>query len=175
MEHDTETVGQSLWNPTNSSQSRYSSRPKSEEAIRRAKLQIRCQQLVTCYFIAQNTHYVLLFRFRELCEEGPPVQALKFLQTEVAAIVDHSTPETEVFRTLLTHLLSLQQSRLPATSAASSAMTVDEAGSIGASPATLQARTRVFESLLEFYPADSKEPTPNLVDVIDWYVESAHE
>ena len=46
-------------------------------------------------------------RFREMCEEAPPVRALNFLQNEVSSVVDHkSTEETEMFRSLLTHLLA---------------------------------------------------------------------
>lgn len=42
-----------------------------------------------------------------MCEEEPPVKALKFLQTQVASAVDHNNAkETEIFRSLLTHLLS---------------------------------------------------------------------
>jgi hypothetical protein len=42
-----------------------------------------------------------------MCEELSPVKALNFLQTEVSSVVDHSDPaETEMFRSLLTHLLS---------------------------------------------------------------------
>ncbi|KAG1725427.1 Muskelin N-terminus-domain-containing protein [Suillus paluster] len=64
-------------------------RAAPEEIIRRAKYQIRQQQ------------------FREMCEEQPPVKALRFLQTEVSAVVDHSNPEeTSIFRALLGHLFS---------------------------------------------------------------------
>ena len=46
-------------------------------------------------------------RFREMCEEAPPIKALNFLQNEVSSVVDHkSTEETEMFRSLLTHLLA---------------------------------------------------------------------
>ena len=46
-------------------------------------------------------------RFREMCEEVPPIRALNFLQNEVSSVVDHrSAEETEMFRSLLTHLLA---------------------------------------------------------------------
>lgn len=42
-----------------------------------------------------------------MCEEESPVKALNFLQTQVSSVVDHSNAkETEVFRSLLTHLLT---------------------------------------------------------------------
>jgi len=42
-----------------------------------------------------------------MCEEESPVKALNFLQTQVSSVVDHSNAkETEIFRSLLTHLLT---------------------------------------------------------------------
>ena len=42
-----------------------------------------------------------------MCEEVPPIRALNFLQNEVSSVVDHrSAEETEMFRSLLTHLLT---------------------------------------------------------------------
>jgi len=42
-----------------------------------------------------------------MCEEAPPVRALNFLQNEVSSVVDHrNAEETEMFRSLLTHLLA---------------------------------------------------------------------
>jgi hypothetical protein len=64
-------------------------RAAPEEIVRRAKYQIRQQQ------------------FREMCEEQPAVKALRFLQTQVSAVVDHTNPEeTSIFRALLGHLFS---------------------------------------------------------------------
>ncbi|KAG9309268.1 Muskelin N-terminus-domain-containing protein [Chiua virens] len=64
-------------------------RAAPEEVIRQAKYLIRRQ------------------RFREMCEEQPAVKALRYLQTEVSEVVDHTNPEeASVFRALLAHLLS---------------------------------------------------------------------
>ena len=42
-----------------------------------------------------------------MCEEQPAVKALRYLQSEVSDVVDHTNPEeTSVFRSLLAHLLS---------------------------------------------------------------------
>src|ERR1700709_2857574 len=42
-----------------------------------------------------------------MCEEQPAVKALRFLQTEVFAAVDHTnSEETSAFRALLAHLFS---------------------------------------------------------------------
>ncbi|KAL4244322.1 CTLH complex component protein [Abortiporus biennis] len=63
-------------------------RPVPEDIIRRGKYLIRQQQ------------------FREMCEDGPPIKALSYLQTEVSAVVNHNDEdETILFRSLLSHLL----------------------------------------------------------------------
>jgi len=72
-----------------------------------------------------------------MCEEESPVKALNFLQIQVSSVVDHSnTKETEMFRLLLTHLLtpspspllsssSKGQSRPHSTSTPSSASSIE--------------------------------------------------
>ena len=56
---------------------------------------------------SQGIAYSRIDRFREMCEEQPAVKALRYLQTEVSGVVDHTNPEeTSVFRSLLAHLLS---------------------------------------------------------------------
>lgn len=88
-------------------------RPGPEGTIRRAQFEIRKQQ------------------FREMCEDDAPIKALSFLQTQVSNVVDHSNPkETEVFRGLLTHLLSPKPSTsaTPFTTAAISPTTSNSSG-----------------------------------------------
>ncbi|KAF7428082.1 hypothetical protein PC9H_007301 [Pleurotus ostreatus] len=64
-------------------------RPEPSEIVRRATYVVRQQQ------------------FREMCELEPSVKALHFLQNNISGVVNHSDPEeAEVFRSLLTHLLS---------------------------------------------------------------------
>ncbi|KZV66904.1 hypothetical protein PENSPDRAFT_74325 [Peniophora sp. CONT] len=127
-------------------------RPEPQEAVRRAKFELRCQQ------------------FREMCDAAPAVEALKFLQSQVAEVVDHNTPETDTFSNLLSLLLTRQQqpSRPSPESSSSNAADNDLRDKH-------QTRIKVFESLLELYPADAKQPSPNLVDMVDWYEQSAHE
>ena len=44
-----------------------------------------------------------------MCHEVSPVQALRFLQTDVNGVVDHNSPsETAIFQGLLGHLMSVQ-------------------------------------------------------------------
>ncbi|KAK0240471.1 Muskelin N-terminus-domain-containing protein [Armillaria nabsnona] len=72
-------------------------RPAVKEIIRRAKFRLRQQQ------------------FREMSETVSQVKALAFLQTDVSSVVDHNDPtETELFRSLLTHLLTPQPPALVA-------------------------------------------------------------
>lgn len=68
------------------------------------------------YLMQWPTH--ISIRFIEMCEEENPVKALGFLQTQVSSVVDHTnTKETNIFHSLLTHLLS-PPSRPPSTSTA---------------------------------------------------------
>ncbi|KAF8828701.1 hypothetical protein HHX47_DHR3000327 [Lentinula edodes] len=47
-----------------------------------------------------------LWRFKEMCETQAPVQSLIYLQNQVSEVVNHDDPsETQLFRSLLTHLL----------------------------------------------------------------------
>ncbi|KAI0685090.1 Muskelin N-terminus-domain-containing protein [Cerioporus squamosus] len=77
-------------------------RPSNEEIVRRALYEIRQQQ------------------FREMCEDGPPIKALTFLQTRVSSVVNHDDPEeAQVFRSLLSaHLLAAPARPTPPTRAA---------------------------------------------------------
>ncbi|VDC07695.1 unnamed protein product [Peniophora sp. CBMAI 1063] len=131
-------------------------RPEPQEAIRRAKFELRCQQ------------------FREMCDAAPPVEALKFLQSQVAEVVDHNTPETDTFSNLLSLLLTRQQqSSTPSADMSSMSQTRSDLTDVISQDRRL-ARVKVFEGLLELYPADAKQPSPNLVDMVDWYEQSAH-
>ncbi|KAH7889083.1 Muskelin N-terminus-domain-containing protein [Phlebopus sp. FC_14] len=57
--------------------------------------------------IRQGKYLIRRQRFREMCEEQPAVKALRYLQVDVSDVVDHNNPEeTNVFRSLLAHLVS---------------------------------------------------------------------
>ena len=57
-----------------------------------------------------------------MCEDGPPIKALTFLQTKVSAVVNHDDPqEAQAFRSLLSaHLLSAFPRPAPGDTASSS-------------------------------------------------------
>ncbi|KAI0335160.1 hypothetical protein GY45DRAFT_1317686 [Cubamyces sp. BRFM 1775] len=87
-------------------------RPSEEEITRRALFEVRKQQ------------------FREMCEDGPPIKALTFLQTKVSAVVNHDDPqEAQAFRSLLSaHLLSAFPRSAPGETASSSSRPTSVAG-----------------------------------------------
>ncbi|KAI0049849.1 hypothetical protein FA95DRAFT_1537340 [Auriscalpium vulgare] len=157
-------------------------RPGPDEIVRSARFQIRCQQ------------------FRELCDEVPAVQALKFLQTEVSNVVDHNTSEAETFRVLLSRLLTRDAKVPPARKQPSNGLKAPELGRRSVSEGGVgensmrsevdskkvnmhqaddsersQERTKVFRDLLDFFPANEKEPASDLVDMIHWYDESVED
>ena len=100
-------------------------------------------------------------RFREACTTLPAVQALRFLQTDVAEVADHASAEGDVLRELIAPLLGR-----PAPSSATST-----APGEAVTPETYRARREVFQQLMEFFPQEAKEPQAGLVEVIDWYEE----
>ncbi|KAI0305616.1 Muskelin N-terminus-domain-containing protein [Multifurca ochricompacta] len=119
------------------------SRPGREEVVRRATFRIRCQQ------------------FREACTTLPAVQALRFLQTEVAEVADHASAEGDVLQELLAPLLAR-----PAHS-----FVVPTLSPAPVTPAVFKTRRDVFQQLMEFFPQEAKEPAADLAEVIDWYKE----
>jgi hypothetical protein len=88
----------------------------------------------------------------------PAVQALRFLQAEVAEVADHASEEGDVLRELLAPLIGRS-----AASSVTSAPTV--------TPETFRARREVFQHLMEFFPQEAKEPSADMAEVIDWYEE----
>ena len=91
----------------------------------------------------------------------PAVQALRFLQAEVA---DPASEEGEVLRELLAPLIGR--------SAPSSGMiSPTSPGIVPVNPETYKARREVFERVMEFFPKEAKEPSADLVDMINWYEE----
>jgi hypothetical protein len=110
-------------------------------------------------------------RFQELCQVSS-VEALRYLQTQVSAMVDHSDPiESASFQILMHDLI---------TSGASIDDDDDEivmegrAGSPASEPWTAvklktsipEERKALFQRLLRFFPAEAKEPSVNLSALI---------
>ncbi|KAJ4493748.1 Muskelin N-terminus-domain-containing protein [Lentinula edodes] len=56
--------------------------------------------------IRRSAYLIRQQRFKEMCETQAPVQSLIYLQNQVSEVVNHDDPgETQLFRSLLTHLL----------------------------------------------------------------------
>ena len=89
------------------------------------------------------------------------MQALRFLQTEVAEVADHASAEGDVLRGLLAPLIGR-----PTTSPTTPADPPS-----ARSPETFKARREVFQQLMEFFPQEAKEPSADLMEVINWYEE----
>lgn len=101
-------------------------------------------------------------RFREMCEDMPPIKALSFLQTDVFAVVDHSDPvETDVFRSLLTHLLS------PAPSSSSSPSPPQESSEHADSPPRKRSRSNTPDGRWTDQLDDDDESTTNSTRTVD--------
>lgn len=95
----------------------------------------------------------------------PAVQALRFLQAEVAEVADPASEEGEVLRELLAPLIGHSAPWFGVISPPSP-------GAVPVvSPETFQARREVFERVMEFFPREAKEPSADLVEVINWYEE----
>jgi muskelin len=92
----------------------------------------------------------------------PAVQALRFLQAEVAEVADHASEEGDVLRDLLAPLIGRSASLSTLTSPPSP-------GTVSSD--TFKARREVFQQLMEFFPKEAKEPSADLLEVIDWYEE----
>ena len=106
-----------------------------------------------------------MHRFREACFTLPAVQALRFLQAEVAEVADHTSAEGDMLRDLLTPLLS-RRAHSPVTPSSSPA---------AVTPGVYNARGEVFQQLMEFYPQEAKEPAADLAKVINWYEEGGRD
>jgi muskelin len=125
-----------------------------------------------------------------MCGEGSPVKALQFLQTQVSSVVDHGdAEEAETFRSLLTHLLAAPSSPPFASSgkkrsredadesgngedtemADAQADTPVMGGGLGKEREreSMKQRMDVFESLLGLINATAKEPSTDLLDLME--------
>ncbi|EPB83057.1 hypothetical protein HMPREF1544_10194 [Mucor circinelloides 1006PhL] len=89
-------------------------------------------------------------KLNELCKQADAtLQALDYLRTFVAPIVDHDNKEeVDIFKKLCTHLCILEDD------------------SVVACNIYFTDRTAVFQSLLKFFPASMKEPEGSLIDAV---------
>ncbi|XP_013065236.2 muskelin-like isoform X1 [Biomphalaria glabrata] len=115
------------------------SRPSTEFLLRRCRFLIR------------------KYRFLEMSTQAPR-QAMTYLQTELANVVDHNDPEeTKEFQLLTSSLF-------PCTSARDHS-DVNDAEDENSTPHFTQ-RTQLFDQLIEFFPESMTQPKKNLVDLV---------
>jgi muskelin len=95
----------------------------------------------------------------------PAVQALRFLQAEVAEVADPASEEGEVLRELLAPLIGRS---VPSSSVV---MSPPSPVTVPVNAETYKARREVFQRLMEFFPKEAKEPSADLAEIINWYEE----
>jgi len=82
-----------------------------------------------------------------LCKAGTAIDALKYLQVEVAQTVDHKDPKESLdFRNLTATLFEKNNETLD----------------------VFKSRTELYEKLLEFLPEIMKQPKGNLIDLLQY-------
>ncbi|KAI6037579.1 Muskelin N-terminus-domain-containing protein [Pisolithus marmoratus] len=117
------------------------SRAGPDEVVRRAVYHIRRQ------------------RFREMCADQAPLTALRYLQSDVADVVDHSnSEEANMFRSLLPHLLAVAPLGSPTPTSSGSISTHRDQGNVGVPP---KKRTRSQS------PEDEESVWTNVIDAED--------
>lgn len=103
-----------------------------------------------------------------MCDDATPVEALQYLQTEVAAVVDHGdADEAEAFRGLLAHLLAPEDEGKGERRAGDEDEEMRDGEGGGKEKERARQRMEVFESLLGLVNASAKEPAENLIDLVD--------
>jgi muskelin len=94
----------------------------------------------------------------------PAVQALRFLQAEVAEVADPASEEGDVLRELLAPLIGRS-------GPSSGVISPPSPGTVPVNTETYKARREVFQRVMEFFPKEAKEPSADLVEMINWYEE----
>lgn len=124
-----------------------------------------------------------------MCEEVPAVKALSFLRNDVSMTVDHKDPEeTSTFRSLLVPLLvpskpnKLDEDEIMSETVPSDLSKQSNYAKVGMkedperivpddgsslSTKRFQQRADVFETVMEFIAEDAKQPSGNLLDLMN--------
>jgi len=117
-------------------------RPNNEDILRSAKFHIRKQ------------------KYKEICNTGNYLQALKYLQNNVSEVVNHNDEnESKEFRELTQFLFDSQKSP--------DSNKIDNIQGKNDIPDNIyKERTELYEFLLKYFPTSMKEPLENLVDLV---------
>jgi len=117
-------------------------RPSNEDILRNAKFHIRKQ------------------KYKEICNTGDYLQALKYLQSNVSEVVNHNDEnESKEFRELTQYLFNIQKNNIPS-------KTENIQGKNDIPSDIYKQRTDLYEFLLKYFPSSMKEPLENLVDLV---------
>jgi hypothetical protein len=129
----------------------------ADNVVRKMKFLVRAQQCVVYMTCARSESHDSLFRFREICKTSP-VDGLRFLQTEVFAVVDHSNPA---------EVSALQQDLLADVLSHESDEEEEGAkGGAGEPTSVFEERTRLFKYLMHFFSKSHKEPASDLFSLV---------
>jgi hypothetical protein len=128
----------------------------ADNVVRKMKFLVRAQQCVIQMTRARSESHDSLFRFREICKTSP-VDGLRFLQTEVFAVVDHSNPaEVSAFQQdLLADVLSHESDEEESAK-----------GGAGEPTSVFEERIRLFKYLMHFFSKSHKEPASDLFSLV---------
>ncbi|KAF8594792.1 hypothetical protein BDV93DRAFT_611704 [Ceratobasidium sp. AG-I] len=118
-------------------------RPTVDELLRKALLAVR------------------KFRFKKLCDSAPPFEALTYLQTQLAEVVNNDDEdEAAELRGLLSYLLNK-------TATDDFEMVENISDSTRAEELERNARRELFDYLMQFVAPDEREPETELKDMVD--------
>ncbi|XP_004345468.2 muskelin 1 [Capsaspora owczarzaki ATCC 30864] len=109
-----------------------------------------------CMFLIRQQKY------REMCAYASSMEALRYLQTDLAATVNHNNPvESANFRALSAALFQ----RRAGSGMQDASFSAAAAGGMEPSD-TFGARSKLFEELASFFPSDMRQPSINIVDLL---------
>ncbi|QRV78963.1 Muskelin [Ceratobasidium sp. AG-Ba] len=118
-------------------------RPTVDELLRKALLAVR------------------KFRFKKMCNVAPPFEALSYLQTQLAEVVDQlDEDESADLRAMLSYLLAKSTN-------GKSDREGHEEGNVQTSEGERKERRELFDFLMQFVAPDQREPDTELCDIIE--------
>lgn len=99
-----------------------------------------------------------------MCTSVPTVIALQYLQNDLSAVVDHSSPsESTAFRSCMTALLSAPpEHNVDVPLDGSGELPALEHGGKNAQDEAYRARHKLFEELMAFFPLGERQPIEQL-------------
>ncbi|KAI8141192.1 Muskelin N-terminus-domain-containing protein [Fennellomyces sp. T-0311] len=135
-------------------------KPNPAGIYRKCLLMVRMQRLRELCKRANRRR----FAPRDVCDET--IQALEYLQSQVAILVDHSIEEeSSQFHQLCAQLCLLPPAATPAENVGTNTKILPETFQKDEDE-SFEERTQLFEKILEYLPAEMKEPSGQLLDAV---------